>query len=381
MRSARYRLGRAMAAWREAGEYSRKKRRFESWIADLRKHPPDCLVGSNFASYGGMRAHIRAIQKYSALNVALAPSDEALEGLDPHDFKTSFREAFLDYDGAGISVAHSHVFPWFIEWCMRHRGPGMRWVHTYHAPYLPEYARGPLLPWQNEINEYLIRHARHADVRISVARWEQAWLREVHDIETAYLPNGVDVPACDLGDAARFSSRTGRRDFVLFVGRNDPVKNPADFVRLAARMPDREFVMMGGGLSAEALRSDWGIEVPENLTLYGDASPPDVQDAMAACGAVVMTSRREGLPTVVLEAMAHSRPVVVPDEPGCVEAIDGGRCGWIYSPDAMDDLVEKTRLALNGQDTAARGRERVLSEYDWRVVAPRLDMIYRGESP
>lgn len=380
MRSARYRIERAFAQWKETAASDRKRRKFETWLAELRSHPPDVLVGSNFAEYGGVRAHIHAIQKYSTLRVQLAPSDELLLSLGPHDLTTTFKEAFLNFEPAGIRTIHSHVFPWFIEWCRRHQGAGSLWVHTYHLPYFPEHSRGALLPWQEEINDVLVNKARHADVRISVARWEQAWLRDNHGIDTIYLPNGVDVALCERADPQRSVERVGKSDFILYVGRNDPVKNPAEFVRLAHRMPRQQFVMIGQDLSAHTLLAEWQVTVPDNVLVYGGASHSEVQDALAACGALVVTSKREGLPTIVLEAMAHSKPVVVPNEAGCVEAIGGGECGLVYLPGDVDDLAAKTIAALGDTGMGARGRKRALAEYDWRVVAPKLDALY-GMSP
>jgi glycosyltransferase involved in cell wall biosynthesis len=243
--------------------------------------------------------------------------------------------------------------------------------------YFPEFARGDLEPFQQEVNEALIREARHAAVRLSVSRWQQEYLLTEHGIATDYLPNGVDVAACERGRAARFCRRYGiRGPFILYVGRNDPVKNPADFVRLAGVLPSHTLVMLGQDLDAEVLRYEWEVAVPDNLIVLGKASPNEVQDALAASAALVVTSKREGLPTLVLEAMVHGKPVVVPAEAGCVEAV--GTCGFIYQPGDITDLAAQTLAALGDTDKSGKGRQRVLEEYDWRVVAKRLDDIYRG---
>ena len=143
-------------------------------------------------------------------------------------------------------------------------------------------------------------------------------------------------------------------------------------------MPHRNFVLIRRDVTAATLLTEWQVSVPGNLMLYGDASHLEVQDALSACAALVVTSRREGLPTVVLEAMTHSKPIVVPDEAGCVEAIGGGEYGLIYEPGNLADLSEKTHQALNDPTLGRTGRERVLEEYDWRIIAPRLDAIYNG---
>lgn len=378
LRSARFRLAQAVSQWQEHSRVGRKRHKFDVWLADLATSPPDVLVGGNFASFGGVRGHIHAIQKYSTLKVGLAPSDELMSTLEPHDLKTFFRDEFLRFDAPGTGVVHSHVFPWFIEWCGRRQRSGKLWLHTYHLPYFAEHSTGGLLPWQAEINDALVKDARHADIRISVSKWQRDWLRQNHDIESVYVPNGVDVELCEQGDAMRFADTTGMRDFILYVGRNDPVKNPADFVRLAQRMPNQQFVMLGKDLNRDVLRAEWEVNVPDNLLVRGDTSHGTVQDALAACTALVVTSLREGLPTIVLEAMAHSKAVVVPDEPGCVEAVGGSDYGLIYDPLDLDDLVVKTTAALNDSTFGPEGRARVLREYDWRVVVQQLDALYLG---
>lgn len=380
LRSARVRFRQAVMQLRDSQLAARKKKAFDAWASRLRRNPPDVLIGSNLAGYGGVRNHLRAIQHHSSLRTELAPPDDLLEVVSVGEMKTVFRDAFMALaDDVRVKTVHSHVFPWFIEWCARARRNGSLWVHTYHAPYFAEYAVGELLPWQREINEFLIEHARHADVRLSVSRWQADWLRSHHGIETEYLPNAVDVAFCDKGDASRARARFGDEPFVLYVGRNDPVKNPADFVRLAARVPAQRFVMIGHELTADVLRTEWQVEVPPNVIVAGEATHLEVQDALAACAALVVTSRREGLPTLVMEAMAHSKPVVVPDEQGCVETIAGGDYGFIYAPGDIDDLEAKLVEAMTDSTRSSRARGRVLAEYDWLVIAPALDRIYTGQ--
>ncbi|HRD03187.1 MAG TPA: glycosyltransferase family 4 protein [Verrucomicrobiota bacterium] len=375
----RYRAGEAWSHWKLAATRRRKHRMFDAWLAELRAHPPDVLIGANFDKQGGVGNHIQSIRRYSSLRVEPAPSDKLMASLRIHDFQSELRQSFLEFAPRGIRVLHSHVFPWFIEWCRKHQESGVRWVHTYHNMYFPEFGKQGLEPWQKEMNHVLVNDARHADVRISVSRWQSAFLEKEYGIPTIYLPNGVDVSLSDRADANRFIRKTGLSRFVLYAGRNDPVKNPADFVRLALCLPQHAFVMIGHDLTLEILRTEWEVGAPKNLYLYGSASRGEVQDALAACSILVVTSKREGLPTLVLEAMTHRKAVVVPDDAGCMEAVGQGKFGFIYRQGDLDDLAAKTLSALADTNLGPRARERVLAEYDWRVVAPKLDALYRGE--
>lgn len=380
IKSARFKAREAVSQWKKTAVRNRKRRRFDAWLTQLRSQPPDVLIGTNFAEFGGVRHHIHAIQRYSSLRVELAPSDELMRDLVAWDFESDLKPAFMEFSAKGMRAIHSHVFPWFIEWCGQQKKSGARWIHTYHLNYFPEHAKGELADWQKKINHVLLNDARHADVRISVARWQQADLKKQHGIETIYIPNGVDVAVCEKADAGRFTKKINCERFVLYVGRNDPVKNPADFVRLAERLPGQKFVMIGQDLNVESLKKDWAMTVPKNLYVHGPASHAEVQDAIAACSALVVTSKKEGLPTLVLEGMTHAKPVIVPDEAGSVEAIGDETCGFIYRQNSIDDLAEKTLTALTEKKRGTQARQRVLREYDWRVVAPKLDAIYRGET-
>jgi glycosyltransferase involved in cell wall biosynthesis len=364
--------------WRASRLYRKKKIALSGWMRAINEHPPDVLVGANINARDGIRNHLLGIQRYSALKVGFSPSDEVMSALDYHDLHTTFRDIVMDFEPRGIRAIHSHVYPYYIEWCRRHSNSGALWVHTYHLPYFRLNESKPLEPWQVEVNNALIGEARHAHVRISVARWQQEYLETEHGITTEFIPNGVDVNLCDRGQSARFVERTGSEGFVLFVGRNDPVKNPADFVKLAERMPRQRFVMLGAGLTPESINAMIGRQRPKNLLVLGPATRTEVQDALAACAAVVVPSIREGLPTVVLEAMTHGKSVVVSDDAGCVEAIDDGKYGFVYRQGDPADMAEKTEAALLDTDRRSMARDHILAVYDWRVVAPRLDEIYRA---
>ena len=102
----------------------------------------------------------------------------------------------------------------------------------------------------------------------------------------------------------------------------------------------------------------------------------EVQHAIAASSCLVSNSKREGLPTLVLEGMAQSKPVVVSNEPGSMEAIDHGKYGYFYELGDIEDLKNQTLLAIEDTIKPVKARQRVLEEYDWRVVIKKLDRFY-----
>ncbi len=328
---------------------------------------------------GGTRQHMHSLSRYSTHSTALMPDEECLKVLTPWHLATEFSQQFSNWRPKSVVAVHSHVFPWFIDWCMDQKNRyGTRWVHTHHNWYYPEFGRDGLEPWQQQFNEHFLIALRNADVCLTVSRGQQNFLSSTFGITSEYLPNGVDVEACDKGLAERWLRRTGISGAILYVGRNDPVKNPAAFVKLSETLPAERFVMVGEGLSADVLRNEWNVVPPENLLILGKMSHAEVQDAIAASSVVVMTSRREGLPTLALEAMAHGKPIVVPDEEGCMEAISHGEFGFIYQQDNISELAERTMQAKGDLIRCSGSRERVLSEFSWPVIVSKLDEIYSG---
>jgi glycosyltransferase involved in cell wall biosynthesis len=356
----------------------RKQAVFRQWLSQLNGDPPEVLVGPNFAEFGGVRHHIEAITRYSKATLQLFPPPEVASELTPYDVCSVFGEQLMTFQARGVRAVHSHVFPWFIEWCHRRQQDGIKWIHTYHLNYYPEHScDAKLNEMQRQINDALLNTAAKADTRICVSRWQVEELRTQHGIETEYLPNGVDLALSRLASASRFRKRFHENhEFILYVGRDDPVKNPGEFVQLAQKLPHLNFVMIGRGLDRETLEQTYQLQAPSNLALIGGVSQQSVQDAIAACRVLVVTSKREGLPTLVMEGMALGKSIVVPNEAGCMEAIGGGEAGLIYQLGNIEDLAEKTLAALHGPECIEGALRRVEREYDWRIVIPKLDAIY-----
>lgn len=354
----------------------------ERWLREFESTTTDVIVGANFVDFGGCRHHMHGIRKFSALKVELAPSEGSLRRTrggwsDPAFLESFYRTA----TNRGVRAVHTHVFPWLVEWCRSQQGRNFRWVHTHHLWYYPEHCSegNPLEPWHEDLNQTFLNALQHCDIGLAVSKWQRDFLAREHGLKATYLPNAVDVPLCERGNELRFRRRFQiEEDFILWVGRNDPVKDPASFVRLAEEMPDKRFIMVGPDLSSNSILSDWNLTPTANLTFLGRLSQAEVQDAIAASSALVVTSFREGLPTLVLEAMAQARPIVALEEEGSAEALGHGDFGFLTPRDELSALAETVEKAERDSKKPRLARERALSEYDWRVVAPKLDAIYQG---
>jgi glycosyltransferase involved in cell wall biosynthesis len=130
---------------------------------------------------------------------------------------------------------------------------------------------------------------------------------------------------------------TGARSGVVFVGRLEPVKNPARFLEVAKRVPEAPFTVVGDG----SLRA----ELHGPATFLG--ARDDARELLARAELLLVTSDSEGMSIAVLEALAAGTPVVSTPVSGMRE-LDGVRVAS-FDP---DDLAAAVRELL--QDPVRR---------------------------
>jgi len=202
------------------------------------------------------------------------------------------------------------------------------------------------------------------------------------------LPNGVDLAQFEgPADVQALRAELGlsaEGPVVMQVGRLSAQKDPVVFVDGAAlvleRRPGVRFVMLGEGPLMEEVAGrvqERGLE--GSLHLLGWR--PQAHRYMPAADVVTLTSRWEGTPFVLLEAMAWSRPVVATAVNGCPEVVDDGVTGFLveagdtlgWAGRVLDLLEEPARAAEMG----CQGRRRVEEKYSLAGITGRLEALYR----
>jgi glycosyltransferase involved in cell wall biosynthesis len=107
----------------------------------------------------------------------------------------------------------------------------------------------------------------------------------------------------------------------------------------------------------------------------------DVPAMMVRFQVVCSTSDREGMPNVVLEAMAAARPVVGTRVGGTPELVEEAVSGYLVEPDDDAAMAERVDRLLTEPGLAAEmgrsGRRRVAEKHGCRHAAQRLEGLYR----
>ena len=166
----------------------------------------------------------------------------------------------------------------------------------------------------------------------------------------------------------------------LFIGRLLYDKGIREFVtaanQLHALYPAIQFHMVGAldeGNPSAVSQSELTRWLSENSALHYFGAQNDVRPFIEAAHAVVLPSYREGIPRVLLEAMALEKPFITVNTPGCADVTRPGENGLLAEPasavslqacmDAMLQLSSADRQAM-GQ----HGRRLVESVYDEKIV-------------
>jgi len=182
------------------------------------------------------------------------------------------------------------------------------------------------------------------------------------------------VPAC--------SGAETRGGLVLVaVGRLVAVKDHAFLVRACAELQrhgvDFECLIAGEGPERRRLESmirKRGIE--GRVTLLGHVAREQMNSLYGRADVVVLTSRSEGIPLVLMEAMARAKIVLAPAITGIPELVLAGETGFLYGAGSLEEFVARLlviRSLMQEGDRVQGGRE--LSQLQFLSAARQLDWI------
>ena len=228
--------------------------------------------------------------------------------------------------------------------------------------------------WQVKLPDHLIANSElsvNRAVRFGVQRQKIDCVRNV-------------VNVCPVNGLA--AGHTNNRFLnVLFVGRLTEEKRPEWFIELASRLTSRSdnvkahFQIVGDGPLRPELESIVRERGLSN-TVHFLGERQDMSETYANADLLVLTSRYEGTPNVLLEAMANGVPIVATKVGGVPEVLTD-ECGILVDPHSLPSIVEAVvRLATEPRMREAMGsagRAQVERNHSQTTLGPRLTGIYQ----
>lgn len=206
---------------------------------------------------------------------------------------------------------------------------------------------------------------------------------------------GVFAPQPPAADVPRAAIESGFPEgYLLFTGRLVEKKGLAYLLRALPRVfasrPGLGLVVIGSGPLEADLKSEAAqLGIERSVRFVGAQSQACIARYLHGCAAAVVPSiidsrgETEGMPTVVLEAMAAGTRVIGSAVDGIPDLIRHAHNGWLCRPADPADLAHMILLALaspqQGATIIAEARK-TAAAYDWPVVARCYLDILRGSS-
>jgi glycosyltransferase involved in cell wall biosynthesis len=194
--------------------------------------------------------------------------------------------------------------------------------------------------------------------------------------KVAYIPNAIDPSELPSSGLRLFDRQA------VYVGRLSWEKGVDLLLEAFSKLPDVHLLVIGEG-PEEARLKRLAKRMP-NVHLLGPMPRAEALRHVKGSDILIQPSRREGLSTAVLEAMALGVPVVASSVGGNVELIIDGETGRLIPPNDPSSLASAVEELLNTPSRlkamSVKARERVALEYSWRRVVEEYLKLYEGEA-
>ncbi|MEY4579354.1 MAG: hypothetical protein RL701_4057 [Pseudomonadota bacterium] len=245
------------------------------------------------------------------------------------------------------------------------------WSLTLHGISETDYPAGVLLPQKLEAARFVacVSHFGRAQALrlISPDHWDKLMIVRCA-LDLRALPAREQRPA----------SAPLR---LICVGRLSPEKGHLGLLQAFAkvRTANSELVLVGDGPERERIeRCIKELDLQGCVRLTGRLPETETLREVARADVLVLASFMEGLPVVLMEAMALSLPVIAPRVAGVPELVEENKHGLLFSAAAWDELADCLRRMLNDAGLRERlggaGRAKVEREFEiTQAVAPLLE--------
>jgi glycosyltransferase involved in cell wall biosynthesis len=279
-------------------------------------------------------------------------------------------------------ILHAHDYKTNVLAVLLGRWFGIRTLTTMHG-YV---SRGGRLELYYRLDSWALRQMDHV-IAVSDDLYQMLDAIGVSPARRSFVPNAIDHQQFSrrrsIAEARKHLGLDPSRLLIGAVGRLAAEKGFDRLIQAVDRLHnaglDAELAIVGEGderphleaLIARCRRAD-------RIHLLGHRS--DVRDLYEAMDVFALSSLREGLPNVLLEAMALEVPVVATCIAGVPRLIDDGKNGLLIQPGSVEELTRSLERLLRDAELRKRlacsGRQTIAARYSFAARMRSIQTIY-----
>jgi glycosyltransferase involved in cell wall biosynthesis len=324
-------------------------------------------------------AIIRPVRFLSAFWLALKISRRSEQGILRHLVYLAEACVLLGwFSELSITQVHAHFGTNSTTVAMLcHALGGPPYSFTVHGP--EEFDKSLILALEEKINRAAFVVAISSFGKSQLYRWckHEQWSK-IHLIHC-----GVDRSF--LGQTFTPIPNQPR---LVCIGRLEEQKGHLLLIEAAGRLAAEglkfQLVLVGDGSLRPQIENRIALlNLQNHVEITGWISNSQVKQHLLDSRALVLPSFAEGLPVVIMEALALGRPVISTYVAGIPELVKHGNCGWLVPPASVDALTSVMRTALQTsvaelEQMGKAGVALVAQQHDVAVEASKLAALFQS---
>jgi len=263
--------------------------------------------------------------------------------------------------------------------------PVLYTAHGFHF-----YKGGPLKNWLLYYNmEKLAAHWTDGLITINEEDYKAAQEFKLRRNGKVFFVPGVGVDIVGLEQRIASMDRSEKRKelglsvdttVAITVGELNANKNHIQALKALSKLNKTNFhyLIVGNGESEQKLK-----KAVNELMLQGKVSflgfRRDVLELLVASDVFILTSRREGLPKAVMEAMAAGLPIIATDVRGNRDLVKSGENGYLVPIDDVEQTAIAIKRLIDSEDLRRSMGEKskeLVKQYDLQRVLEEMEEIY-----
>lgn len=296
------------------------------------------------------------------------------------DFKQAMREA-LEFN-PDVIIAHSYRHPHTLFALRLAKKVGAKVFLVTHAPFARETSRGLIekgAVWFYDV--FIGRHTlQKFDKIIAISHWEIPYLHAlgIKESRIAIIPNGISPAFFE-------NSSLKEKRILLYTGRLAPIKNLELVINALARINDSRLTFLIRGPGDADYISELRARINEHnlnsrVTLVNQSYTEKEQIPLLGHSQFfILASKSEGMPQVLIEALARGKIVIASDNPGNADIIRHAHNGFLFHNNNEEDLVRilnhVTSLSIKQLKLVQKRARATAEHYRWSKLIHQLEKV------